>query len=417
GPDGGDVDVHICRLMIGSLMYLTSSRPDIMFSVCACARFQVTPKVSHLHAVKRMYSDYVGASLDQKSTTRGCQFIGCILISWQYKKQTVVATSSTEAEYVAAASCYAQVLWIQNQLRTMAQAKDHKVGKEEEIQAFWFKEVKEDTAVEMDADTLGRMEKDVTAVKEINAAESEPTVFDDKEMQEKHLDNIKKYQSLKRKPISIAQARKNMIVYLKNMVGYKIQHFKGMTYDQVRPIFEREYNDVQTFLKSDKDKEPSKKRVAKETLLQESFKKLRAKVEVLGSFSTQQDTPTVDPQEISEEDVQNMMQIIPMAEFKVEALQIKVGGITEAYQRFEDMLKSFDREYMDALWRLVKEKFSTTMPTVDREKALWDVVLPLMLSAKLQVDEDCEMARDLAMKIFMEANKPKSTRSLDTSSN
>nr|GEW68192.1 uncharacterized mitochondrial protein AtMg00810-like [Tanacetum cinerariifolium] len=128
--------------MIGSLMYLTSSRPDIMFVVCACARFQVTPKASHLHTVKRIFiylkgkprlglwypkdspfdlvaysdSDYAGASLDRKSITGGCQFLGCRLISWQCKKQTVVATSSTEAEYVAAASCCAQVLWIQNQL-------------------------------------------------------------------------------------------------------------------------------------------------------------------------------------------------------------------------------------------------------------------------------------------------------------
>nr|GEX13386.1 hypothetical protein [Tanacetum cinerariifolium] len=141
-PNGEDVDVHTYRSMIGSLMYLTSSRPDIMFAVFACARFQVTPKASHLHAVKRIIrylkgkphlglwypkdlpfnlvaysdSDYVGASLDRKSTTRSCQFLGCRLISWQCKKQTVVATSSTEAEYVAATSCCAQVLWIQNQL-------------------------------------------------------------------------------------------------------------------------------------------------------------------------------------------------------------------------------------------------------------------------------------------------------------
>nr|GEV18636.1 retrovirus-related Pol polyprotein from transposon TNT 1-94 [Tanacetum cinerariifolium] len=141
-PDGEDVDVHIYRSTIGSLMYLTSSRPDIMFAVCACAHFQVPPKASHLHAVKRIFrylkgklhlglwypkdspfnlvaysdSDYAGASLDRKSTTRGCQFLGCRLISWQCKKQTVVATSSTEAEYVAGASCCAQVLWIQNQM-------------------------------------------------------------------------------------------------------------------------------------------------------------------------------------------------------------------------------------------------------------------------------------------------------------
>ncbi|GJZ01064.1 putative ribonuclease H-like domain-containing protein [Tanacetum coccineum] len=111
-----DVDVHLYRSMTGSLMYLTSSRPNIMFVVCACARFQVTPKVSHLYAVKRIFrylkgqpklglwypkdspfdleayidSDYAGASLDRKSTTG--------------------------AEYVATASCCGQVLWIQNQM-------------------------------------------------------------------------------------------------------------------------------------------------------------------------------------------------------------------------------------------------------------------------------------------------------------
>ncbi|GJQ98587.1 putative ribonuclease H-like domain-containing protein, partial [Tanacetum coccineum] len=129
--DGDDVDVYLYRSMIGSLMYLTSSRLDIMFTVCACARFQVTPKVSHSHAVKRIFrflkgqpklglwyprnspidlvaysdSDYAGASLDRKSTIGGCQFLGCRLISWQCKKQTMVSTSSTEAEYMAAASC------------------------------------------------------------------------------------------------------------------------------------------------------------------------------------------------------------------------------------------------------------------------------------------------------------------------
>ncbi|GJY39894.1 putative ribonuclease H-like domain-containing protein [Tanacetum coccineum] len=115
--DGEEVDVYLYRSMIGSLMYLTSSRPDIMFAVCACARDQVNPKVSHLHAIKRIFrylkgqlklglwypkdspfdlvayinSDYAGASLDRKSTTG-------------------------EAEYVAASSFCGQVLWIQNQL-------------------------------------------------------------------------------------------------------------------------------------------------------------------------------------------------------------------------------------------------------------------------------------------------------------
>ncbi|GJW43741.1 putative ribonuclease H-like domain-containing protein [Tanacetum coccineum] len=94
--------------MIGSLMYLTSSRPDIMFAVCT----MLIPTSIQAYTD----SDYAGASLDRKSTTRGCQFLRCRLISWQCKKQTVVANSTTEAEYVAALSCYGQVLWIQNQL-------------------------------------------------------------------------------------------------------------------------------------------------------------------------------------------------------------------------------------------------------------------------------------------------------------
>ncbi|GJS33052.1 putative ribonuclease H-like domain-containing protein [Tanacetum coccineum] len=107
------IDVHLYRSMIRTLMYLTAFRPDIMFAICACVRFQVTPKTSHIHDVKRIFrylkdSDYVGASLDRKSTTGGCQFLGKRLISWQCKKQTIVANSTTEAEYVAAANCCEQ---------------------------------------------------------------------------------------------------------------------------------------------------------------------------------------------------------------------------------------------------------------------------------------------------------------------
>ncbi|GJT88559.1 putative ribonuclease H-like domain-containing protein [Tanacetum coccineum] len=123
--DAADVDEHLYRSMIGSLMYLTTSRPDIMFAVCAMiARYlKGKPslglwysKDSPLELVAYTDSDYAGATQDRKSTTGGCQFLGNRLISWQCKKQTVVATSTTEAEYVAAASCCGQVLWIQNQL-------------------------------------------------------------------------------------------------------------------------------------------------------------------------------------------------------------------------------------------------------------------------------------------------------------
>ncbi|KAD5802460.1 hypothetical protein E3N88_13820 [Mikania micrantha] len=139
---GKSVDETLYRCMIGSLMYLTASRPDIMFATCVCARFQAAPKESHLIAVKRIFrylqgtqslgiwystghscklvafsdSDYAGCKLTRKSTSGGCQFLGNCLVSWQSKKQTSVATSTAEAEYIAAASCTSQILWLQTQL-------------------------------------------------------------------------------------------------------------------------------------------------------------------------------------------------------------------------------------------------------------------------------------------------------------
>nr|GEY18131.1 DUF4219 domain-containing protein/UBN2 domain-containing protein [Tanacetum cinerariifolium] len=300
----------------------------------------------------------------------------------------------------------------QNDKKTFQRSRDDKNDDDEKVkdETCLVAQASSEVKVDVDAELQGRIERkddDNAAAKEVNVAEP-PTVFDDEEMakrlhdkeveqaaaiekqeqddfkraqelqqqydqkqenidwnvvaeqmQEKHLDNIRKYQSLKRKPIFVAQAEKNMIVYLNNMNGYKMAHFKCMTYDQIHREGSRSY-------------------------------------------------------------------------WKI----IRVGGITEAYQSFEDMLKAFDREDLDALWRLVKEKFSSTVPTVDKEKVLWslqqqegmtmymleekdyplsDGVMILMLSTKLQVKEDSELARDLVMKIFMKANQPKS-KSLDTSS-
>nr|GEW53019.1 hypothetical protein [Tanacetum cinerariifolium] len=103
-PDGKDVDVH------------TYSKEDFRYLKGKPHLGLWYPKDSHFDLVAYSDSDYAGASQDRKSTTGGCQFLGCKLISWQCKKQTVVATSSTKAEYIVAASYYAQVLWIQNQL-------------------------------------------------------------------------------------------------------------------------------------------------------------------------------------------------------------------------------------------------------------------------------------------------------------
>ncbi|GJV24571.1 hypothetical protein Tco_1377266 [Tanacetum coccineum] len=306
------------------------------------------------------------------------------------------------------------------------------------------------------------------------------------QVQERQSDTIKRYQTLKKKPVSVAQARKNMMIYLKNMAGYKMGYFKGMSYDEIRPMFEEEYNKIQTLFKKDTKVEKTKtKRVAEETLLQESFKKLRTAE--ASSSEPIQEQPTEEPKELSEEELKKMLEIVPVEEIKAEALQVKypiinweihtegsrkywkiirVRNITEAYQVFEDMLKGFDREDLVTLWSLVKERFRSAEPTEDMERALWvelkrlfepdkdDVlwklqkymhdpltwrlydtcgvhhvsstrghdiymltekdyplsttVMGLMLSRRLQVEEDSKMARDLVMKIFIEANKPRS---------
>ena len=140
---GKKVDITAYRGMIGSLLYLTASRPDIMFATCLCARFQADPRESHLIAVKRIFrylkgspnlgiwypkdtdfnlvgytdSDYAGCRIDRKSTSGSCQFLGRRLVSWYSKKQHSVSTSTAEAEYIAAGSCCAQILWMRNQLQ------------------------------------------------------------------------------------------------------------------------------------------------------------------------------------------------------------------------------------------------------------------------------------------------------------
>jgi hypothetical protein len=136
--EGEHVDQKEYRSMIGSLLYLTAMRPDIQFSVCLCARFQASSRTSHRQAVKRIFrylrrtpdfglwysassslalhgfsdADFAGCRLDWKSTSGTCQFLGSSLVSWSSRKQWSVAQSTTEAEYVAVASCCSQLLWI-----------------------------------------------------------------------------------------------------------------------------------------------------------------------------------------------------------------------------------------------------------------------------------------------------------------
>ncbi|XP_033511028.1 secreted RxLR effector protein 161-like [Nicotiana tomentosiformis] len=139
---GSPMNKTMYRGIIGSLLYLTVSRPDIVFSVGLCVRFQSSPKESHLKTAKRILrylkgtqdlvlyypsgdnfnlieyanADYASYLVDRKSTSGITHFLGPCLISWGTRKQNSMALSTAEAEYVVVASCYAQLLWIKHQL-------------------------------------------------------------------------------------------------------------------------------------------------------------------------------------------------------------------------------------------------------------------------------------------------------------
>jgi hypothetical protein len=137
---GKPVDLKLYRSMIGSLLYLTVSRPDILFSVCMCEKFQATHRECHLTVVKHILrylrftpniglwyprvlilvgysnSDYASCKVDRKSTSDGCQFLGRSLVSLSSKKQNLVALSTAKAEYVSAGNYCAQLLWMKQTL-------------------------------------------------------------------------------------------------------------------------------------------------------------------------------------------------------------------------------------------------------------------------------------------------------------
>ena len=143
---GNMVDQKLYRSMIRSLLYVTISRPDVMFSVCMCARFQASPRVSHLKATKRILrylkhtqnvglwylkgakfklvrysnSDYGRCKVERKNTSGTCQLLRRSLVLWSSKKQNSVALSTAEAKYISVGSCCTQILWNQVQESVIA---------------------------------------------------------------------------------------------------------------------------------------------------------------------------------------------------------------------------------------------------------------------------------------------------------
>nr|GEV05770.1 hypothetical protein [Tanacetum cinerariifolium] len=182
---------------------------------------------------------------------------------------------------------------------------------------------------------------------------------------------VKRYQALKRKPQTEAQARKNMMIYLRNVTGFKMDYFKGMTYDDIRPIFEKHFNSNVAFLlktKEQMDEEDSRAfkrlneseedKAAKKQKLDEEVKELKRHLQIVpndedGVYT--EATPLAHKVPVIDYEIYN--------ENKKSYYKIKrADNSHQLYLSFLSMLKNFDREDLEVLWQLVKERFASKKP-------------------------------------------------------
>nr|GEY54107.1 hypothetical protein [Tanacetum cinerariifolium] len=261
-----------------------------------------------------------------------------------------------------------------------------------------------------------------------------------------------KYQALKRKPVLVAQARKNMMIYLKNIAGYKMNYFKGMSYEQIRPIFEMEYNKVQAYLNKGPEMDAERIKVPRKRTRKEKVEKDQPAKKKKGNELEQDNTKKQKLEEQEEaEELKRNLEVVPddeddvfvnftplsskpliIVDYKIykegkkEHFQIiRANGIHQMYFAFSTMLKNFDREDLDVLWKIVKDRFKKSQPKEVLDVFLWhtlkvmfehtveDNTIQLFLLAKmmypltnytlqqmfnevrLQVDYEVEMAYDL----------------------
>nr|GEU30789.1 uncharacterized mitochondrial protein AtMg00810-like [Tanacetum cinerariifolium] len=453
--------------------------PNIMFAVCACSRHQVTPKECHLHVVKRIFrylkghpklglwypkeslfdlvayldNDYSGATQDRKSTTGGCQFLGRRLILWECKKQTIMATSTTEAEYVAAASACGQVLWIQNQLLDYGQqtematkieaqyleisslkariklledkdkgsakttgddatikGRSMEIGEEAGVEksikrgistvgvptasglfptvsaifttasvvppylrlprGISAKDKGKEKMVESDMPKKKKLQEqiDVQVAREIEeemaredqrmneqiARDAEIAIIHTGDELQKMIDSLDRNNEVIAKHLQEYEQAANeltirdKIELINEMVKYQDHHakiLKGMTLEEIKEKFITVWMKIKDFVPMSSKEEAKRFKRKGLRLEQESAKRIKTS------------------EDVSEEDIKEMMQLVPVEEVYVEDLQVKHLII--------DWEIHFEGEDLNLLWTLVKETLSIRQASSDKEKELW----------------------------------------------
>ncbi|GJW94476.1 hypothetical protein Tco_0174148 [Tanacetum coccineum] len=277
-----------------------------------------------------------------------------------------------------------------------------------------------------------------------------------------------------------------MITYLKNMGRFTYNQLKNKSFEEIQKLYEKEQKWIKDFIPMDSEEGGKKAASSKKRPRAEPDEESVKRQKIGETSGSGEEQSAEKEKELSEEELQKLLVVVPVEEVYVEALQVKypiidwevysedtrrywriirVGNHTEAYQIFADMLKKFDRDDLVKLWDLVKKRFSTTEPTDDKEKELWvelkrlfepdndDILwklqrymhdplvwrlydtcgvhhvssvrghdifmlvekeypltrgtLGLMMVARLLVEADSEMSRELLRKIFYQANRPR----------
>nr|GEV44637.1 putative ribonuclease H-like domain-containing protein [Tanacetum cinerariifolium] len=360
--DGEEVDVHMYRSMIGSLMYLTSLRPDIMFAVCACARYQVNPKVSHLHAVKRIFrylkvletfatlTEKVG-DLEQDKIDQAIEITKLKKkVKKLEKKRKLNASREGEIaeldadEDVTLKKVTAEVakdVDVQGRLEE-SQAQVYHLDLEHAQKVLSIQddeaepaELKEAIATRRRKGAVIRDPEETTTpsvidkayAKELKAELNENInwneVIEQVKRKEKQDNTVMRYQALKRKPQTESHARKNMMVYLKNMAGFQMDLFK-----------------------------------VKKQKLDEEVKELKAHLQIVPN----------DEDDVYTEATPLALKV-PVVDYQIHTEHNKpYYKIIRAYRThqlflsFISLLRNFDREDLEMLWKIVQERFASSEP-------------------------------------------------------
>ncbi|GJS78696.1 hypothetical protein Tco_0728577 [Tanacetum coccineum] len=366
-------------------------------------KYQVNPKVSHLHAVKRIFrylkgqpklglwylkdspfdlvaytdSDYAGASLDRKSTTGGCQFLGCRLISWQCKKQTVVVNSIREAEYVGASSCLllvilniAEFLLLVILNTVSLSGKNYQWGIDEEL-AFKLeaKEEEEERLAREKAqqieeanitwdDIQAKIEADYQLAQRLLAQEQDEFTDEEKErlfvqfLEQRRKHFVAKRAEEKRNGLPTrAQQRSIMCTYLKNMEGWKPKSLKNKFFTNIQELFDKAMKRVNTFVdyRTELVEESSKK--AEAEIAHESSLKRAGELEQESSRKQKLE------EDKESEELKKCLEIIPDDgdDVTIHATHLSTKSPTI-------MPKNFNKEDLEVLWSIVKARFKKTEP-------------------------------------------------------